>query len=607
MKKSIALILIILLNISFFISCGGSASKIAKLVPEDAVLFVQAVNPDGVFEEVDQFLKVSKLNTLSGGKSSKMVFSEIIATAGLSIEQIDTTQPVGMVILMKGGFEPEPQTAMLLPIVADTDVGSLERSVAPMGMKVKKIDNYAVFTDSEELFEKYPLDKNLDLSSLSKYEENSVTMYIGMKTIMEKFGPIIKGTIGMAKGMIGPETYGTAMEPAMAETMGKLVDFYFELVLKIIDIVKNVKNITYCVSVDEEGAEILSTTDVFKDNYVADFISAAGTEGDLKDYTKYLPENYMMTGISNINPEAVKTVSDAVIDMLAVSDLIKEADTAGLKKISENMLDSMGYKSAFAFDMKFDTEMLTGMSTDSTLQDPGDLKSILGDAVQFNLICVYELKDAGLMRDTMRESLNGGLITGVVNDIYRDLGMKISISLREKVVENGFEYDIVSYDLDISGLLESSLSGASLEDKFQMQLMNEMISAMMENFNLYIHYTDNQCFMTMGGEGPGFLKSLVGNDSYTNGNISESEAFSSVLENISADSNYFFQISIPSFVNMFVSSVSEGNAVLDMPNTTGLVSYGKFKDSKMEGIIRYPSNEIAWLVTNMGTFMTLGM
>lgn len=601
--KKINLILIIT---CFFIACGGRTSKIEKLVPEDAVFFIQAENPDGVFEEADAFLDSAQLSMFSGGKSSKMIFSEIVAGSGINLEQVNTAHPVGMALIIKGGFSPEPQFVMLIPL-AENDISSIENAVKPMGFIVKNVENYAVITGTEEIADKYPLEKHLDLSSLSKYEEKSITAYIGMKTIMLKFGPMISGGLGMAKGMLSPQMYGSEMDPAMAGMVGKLIDFYFALLEKIIDIAKKLDNLTYSVAANAEGVEISSTTEVARDNYVSDFVNASGTDGDIKEYAKYLPDDYMFTMLGNINPEVLKMIGIGMIDMLSDASIVDQADVTGLKKISSDLYDAMGYKTAAAFDMNFNMELFTGMSDMSTIQDPADISSILGEALKINLIAVYELKDTELFRSAMKEMINGGIISGIVNNLYRDLGIKFNISLREKVVENGFEYDIVNYDMDLSGLLEV-MAEDSLESKFQMQMISAMLDALMDNFNLYIHYTDNQCFMTMGREdGPGYLKSLVDNNSYIDGSIAESEAFINVLKDVKPDNNYFFQISVVDLVDLIISAASRGAVnSLNITDTTGLVSYGKFADNKMEGKVLYSSKEIAGFVSNMGVFMSLG-
>jgi hypothetical protein len=451
----------------------------------------------------------------------------------------------------------------------------------------------------------YPLDKYLDLSSLSKYKEDSITVYIGMDTIMEKFGPLITGGIGMAKGMFSPGMYDPGMDPAMAGTIEKVLDFYFTLVIKIVDIAKNINNLTYGAAVNAEGAEIKSAADVMPDNYVADFVNAAGSGGNIKEYAKYLPDNYMVTMLGNIEPEAVKMLGLGMLDMFADASFFDTADLNAVKKVSSEMYDAMGKRTAAAFNIDFDMGLLEGISGDVTMQNPADIKSMLAEAVKIDLITVYELKDSVVFRNSMREMINGGLVSKLVNNFYRELGMRLSVSMREKVVEKGFEYDIVSYAFDMSEFIKN-MSGGDLEDKFQMQLMNEMLSAVMEKFDVYIHYTDNQCFMTMGN--PEFLKSIVENNSYTEGNIAESEAFKESLEEIPDDSNYFFQLSIAGLVDLFTSTVSgERLNSLKISDTTGLVMYGRFSDNKMEGTVKYPSNEIAGFVSNIGMLMTLEM
>ena len=115
--------------------------------------------------------------------------------------------------------------------------------------------------------------------------------------------------------------------------------------------------------------------------------------------------------------------------------------------------------------------------------------------------------------------------------------------------------------------------------------------------------------MAMGNDGLELLKSIVKNDSYTGGNMSESDVFKDVLSNVSSDSNYFFQFSVTDFMDMMLASaISEGQVnSLNITDTTGLVGYGRYADNTMEGTIEYSSEEIAGIISNAGILMSLGM
>ena len=609
MKKFFIKIIFLLIAAGFFISCGAQVSKIETLVPEDAIFFMQVKNPEGLFTDIDSFLVSTQFNMFTGSKNTKSILADAVAGSGLNLEQIDTTQPLGMAMMMSGGFAAEPEPIVFIPMVnPDSDIKSLESTLAPLSIIVKRVDNYAILITSSEIAESYPLSTHLDLSSLSKYEDNSITAFINMKSIMVKFGPMITGGLGMVKSMLGPEMYGADSDPATIALLSKFIDMYFAFIEKFIDIAKYINDLSYSAAVNAMGVQIKSSSSVMEGNYVADFINAAGTNSDIKDYAKYLPDNYMFSGIGNMNPEAMRMLGIGMLDILTEVSIFDEADINELIQASNKLYDAMGSKTAFAMDFKIDMSLLTDMSDLATLQDPADINSILGEAFSFDMIAVYELTDPDLFRNTMEDIVNGGLVSKIINSIYRDLGMKFSASYRDKVVENGFEYDILSYDIDISDFFAGMFDDGSLEAKFQMQMMSMIIDVLMEKFKYYLHFTDTQCFMTMSNDGLGLLKSLVDKDSYTGGNMAESAVFKDVFTDIPAVSNYIFQFSVTNLMDLVVSALSGGQInSLNITDTTGLIGYGRFADNTIEGTIEYPAAEIAGFISNMGVLMSLGM
>ncbi len=609
MKKFIFKIIFLLIIIGFFISCGEQVSKIATLVPEEAVFFIMAENPDALFLEIDAFFESSSINLFTGSREVKLLFGDVISSSGMNLEWVDTTKPFGIAVLISSGFPGEPEPIILMPLAnADSDIEAIESFASPKGIIVKRVENYAILASSTDITEMYPLSAYLDLSSLSKYEDNSVTAYINMKSIMTKYGPMITGGLGMAKSMLGPEMTGMDTNPANAALFSQIIDFYFVLIEKIIDVAKNINDISYSTAVNAKGVQLKSSSSVMEDSYVADFVNKAGADGDIKGYAKYLPDDYMFTVLGNMNPEAAKMVGMGMLDALAELSFIDSADMDELNQMVNNIYDSLGSKTAAAVDFKFNMGLLAGLTDMTSVEeDPASMTALFDDAISFDMIAVYELRDADLFRNTYKDAINGGLITKIINGFYEDIGMKFSLTYRENVAENGFEYDILSYDIYFSQFFES-MGDDSPEAKIQMQMAGMFMDVLMEKFNFYLHYKDNQCFMAMGADGLELLKSLVENDSYTGGNMSESAVFTDILANVPADSNYFFQFSVTGFMDMLVSTISGGQMnSLNITDTTGLIGYGKFADNAMEGAIEYSSEEIAGLISNAGALMSLGM
>ena len=306
MKKIILLTGLCLFIAMLFFSCGAAqgTKAIEKFVSKDSIAYVHIANGEELFEKTDGFIENTGLSKFAS-RGLKSVIKMAIAMQGsqFDFEWFDLTKPIGVIILSENADS--PGSILLCPVKnGDQDMESIIKLAESIGMKgTEKYDNYAVMFSDEALKDNFPPEETLDVSLLNDYDPGSISYYVNPTNIFISAG-VTGADLKEKLTESLEESYELSRSYGLQQPGGEdSIKASSEMIGKLIDVVEQCMDCYFSLLADGNGIAYKSSLFFEEGKWFADFCSKIESASGIKEYGKYLPDNYRFSGISNINPE----------------------------------------------------------------------------------------------------------------------------------------------------------------------------------------------------------------------------------------------------------------------------------------------------------------
>jgi len=530
--------------LSVFASCAGSEEAIAKLVPEDALLYAQVSNPELFLSNTDAFIANVGLSMFMGGKNLESTLASVPDLGWSDLKKaVDLKRPLGMV--MSGASMDNPSIRLLVPVI---DIKSLTSLLESKNAKViGPFNGYAVVFPNEGEAPVYPLAKHMDISLLKAYPAHSVAMIMSYNKI---FTPEMLSSLDEESGPAKP----------------------FIGIMK--DMIASMDKIAFAVAVDGKTVSLKEDLTYVKGSAYEKMGTMYGEAGRLA-YLPRLTTSEMLGVVSNA---AIKdtAIFGSLMKPLFTLIGISETDGAAIIALVNESTANFGGQGFASIDVDY--------------QGPADAEPLdIMKGLSLNVTAASDLKSSDTAKAQLKKGidLSNTLITsimaklmaaekGVESMTAADLPVTFSFALLENQNESGVAHDQIQF----SYLAQDPAIADETSFAEGMDLIRKLIDTR-------IAYKDNVQYFSMGTNSLENLKAIQ-SATPAGKSISSMEAYKALSVFLHEKPSMVMHINIARIANMV--SKNSGTALNlneDVPGLLASVAYTE----KSTGISMVVSND----------------
>jgi hypothetical protein len=583
----------------FFCTPTGSPEQgisIEKLVPENAIAYIQIKDLDALFTNVENFTEpmAGLKNFIPPGMSLKDMASSSIAMMGKisNLYWIDYSSTAGAAIVGPEGDNQEPIVYLMIPALDDEeykeilktkkDVLSLDDaaieeqgkieyvlnqlralpSVEGTTQEFKQVKNYIVASNHPEGLTKYPPTKTLDISSLDQYEKGSLTFYYNNGAVLNQYGSTLDSLSSLARmGMQSQD-----------EITKQQTELGVQVIDKIVDMVKQLLETNVGITLNEAGVKIASETQFEAGKSVSQFCSKFEPAIGTKEFLKYLPADYLVNMVCNANPSAFEELIGWYGDVLHLF-VQDEAVVNELKSIFNESLKLFGKRFAMGMDISMDIASIQAMDDLQSKDNPPspEMMEQFMNYFKVGVVGAIEITDYAKYMEFAESMLTNEALKKLIATTYHPMGMDLSFSLEEQT-EGDFTYHQMLFNIEIIEPTEDQPDMMNIDPE-DIPAVQELLGALLQKFGVYFHHKDGIMYMIMDTQGDpiAILKEMVETNQYPGLTLANSPYMESHLRNLPDDCHMIGNLSINRVFSILSQIPDLGVPHLNLEGAPGLI------------------------------------
>ena len=397
---SFAFILITIISISSYASASFEITPdIDTLVPDNALIYFQIANPYELTSSADAFLKKTGINEILNNMSLLDFISMNLDSkdSGLSMDYLNLNHPIGVAIFPNSGKfrnSTDVEYIVFIPIKNNLEILEMLANFPKEETIWYKIHmNYLVFFSSKILKDNFPSNKIVNLSTLDKYSEDSLSIYYDTQGIINTFG------FDTAK-IIEKLEYNNSDEGELAS---RIIQGYLNLFNEMDSSFSNIK-------IDRNGISL--ERDLFFSEKIEGMLRSFKQRDDIKKWEAYLPKEGIFQSIYSLDSNGSKQILGYIMDYL----FPESEDNPKMLELKQNiniLSQYSGNGGAFSFNII--------PSANETGEFPFDI----------SINMVTELSDSDTYLNEFRNLYSSQSVNNIMNNLYSDSGFKIQLKMEE--------------------------------------------------------------------------------------------------------------------------------------------------------------------------------
>jgi hypothetical protein len=587
----------LILFAALMVSCA-QRSELASLVPENAAFFVQVTSVEKLFTNIDEFVKEIGSQALLNNQSVKETIDQALKSENetLSLSMFDLSKPVGLALVLPGVNEEDPTPIVYLPVKnMKEDFDKIVEAFGGDTSKVVKAGSYAViYDDPNEM--KFPPEKSLDISSLSKYKNGSVSFLVNATGIVAQYGAMLDA--GLKEGLKELES----AEGAEAQATDAL---FQKIGAALIDAVKQTESLDGSLYLSKSGLETYGTMSFLKDKGLAEFAAALAASKGTASFVKYLPLDSLIAVSANMSPKAQKLASDYSTELLGAMPGMTPADLAFSRRNTEQALKLSGEKSAASFDFGMDIARIEALGAEAG-EDPTAIANGVFDAISMKVVMAGSSTDAPAYLNFMATMFQDPSYKAIMSQTASSTGIGIEFVAEDKT-EGDLAYKLMKMKMSVTDAEKLGI-GSSAEEK---TIMAAVFDSASNKFPFYMSSRKGVYFMAVGDEGLPMLGELVKNDKHPE-NLSKDAAFAAFSRLAGDDGQVLARLSTNKLLGLlttFAGAATGESQSYAMPaeSNQGLWMMARARGNSIQTVGFWGAKDIS-AVVQQGTslFMTFG-
>ncbi|MBN1413194.1 MAG: hypothetical protein JW969_20305 [Spirochaetales bacterium] len=536
--KKIVICLFSLILIFLGVTCTtlqNNLSKIEKLVPADAVFYINVTSFDDLLTDADEFLEETGQKVLVQNMPVKDYIIALMEDEKDKklIDYFDLSQPFGMAIML-GEHDPAENVwpVLYMPLLdpeVNYEILVSEYFKESANMPSELVDNY-IIVHSPELPEKYlNPEQTINLSQFKNYRTGSVAAYLDL----EKLWNIIKtDNPNPASDLMKLPGLGDELTFSQRKLFGQILN----------DLLNQLGNITSCfinVYANKAGFGASTHVAVKKDSEIQKILNDVKPGPRIMDILNYIPANYLFSGSSSFSPEAQYKIGEKInkifLGLIEIPEDIREAYLGNQRSLSK----TLGQRSAYAFDFDVDMDMIMKFARNFESGNGPDLNAIkkflTSDFFTLKLIGVQELRDADGYRTALQNVFNDPLLKSILDEI----NVKLIIQYQTNRTENSFTFDSIDFAVKMD-MLESGMNSEGI-------ILNAALSFLTSKLHYYLHFKDSKCYFFFGTGKVEQLRKFVEDEGFPENNLASN---ADVRERIKPGTNFAGHFSVTKLAAM---------------------------------------------------------
>jgi hypothetical protein len=423
----------------------SKSDQLLKVVPAEAVFYIQINNFDNAMNQIDQFL-MGALPMPMG--VSMLVRGQLINMLGSpQLNGLNTSGNFAIFgVATSGDSEqvsqvPEMFVGMLAPVTDykqlidgnpnctqpdDKGVSEITKNGTPI-MLVMKTGDYALLSWTKDYDKLVAMTKGISTAEakglagtlkpgqIKEAMESPIWAYCNIQQVSKTFGPLITNKINEMKTMM--KSFEESGQQGPFGNMQNILNMY----MTVIDILlKETQSLSIAINPKPNVLNITKTISAIPETKMAKmFVSDASSQKE-NPLLVYLEDGAIMNYGCNMNTSFMKQLQASSIDIMAAmgGDTISDANIAKMKALTNDVLNCLNGPAAY-----------------SVLVDPNSKPP-------FVIKYVIALKDTEKFEPLIEEAAKMMTTSGIM-DFYKSLGIESSFEIK-RGVEN---YKGVSIDL----------------------------------------------------------------------------------------------------------------------------------------------------------------
>jgi hypothetical protein len=577
-KRLLTIFFVVL--ICFGITTIATSEDLSQLVPPETIVYFQFPNPDQFFQGIDDIYQRTGLAEELDDIQSIYEFTlrELQDEMGVDdLSWLDRSHPMGITLFQSDEklTEERPYVALFLPLLNSTqffDMVERQRDQVALfeAFPVReRFGNYVGMLSSPEAQSLIPPISPYNMGTLQGYPSDSFQISLHLPRLLKSAHVDIKERIEHLESGILDDGY------AMQTRFRNLNHMIQIELLKLIDEIKWIQS---AGSLNATGGRIFADIDYKQEGWVTRFGQHIQTNSDITSFLKYLPDDFLFSTITNLDPESMRDLISDYMFYILGSLTTSEEQQRAIKELTDRYFQTLGTRTAMALGMDIDFDSLFAMMNGgggNVLAQMGQINQFI-DQFFINMVMVQEVRNEASYKQMLRTLLTHPALIGSLNALLADLGVKFELQYQENQRTQGFVHDAITISITEFAPTDNVMINAMILD---------IVNRILEKLTIYVHYRESKAFMTMGKDALTTLKGLVTNQRYPSHPMNESYGIQPFLREMPADANLFTQFSILGLIkilNSMPQNTSPFNSVQIPSNMRipGMVGYANILDQR---------------------------
>ena len=472
MKNKIYFITLILIFVISFSAFGSANFEITPdidtLIPENALIYFQILNPDELMLNLDYFLSKTGINGMLGNMPLKDLLTMLLESedTGISLDYFNLSHPLGFAVLPPSGKfsnSDDVEFMVFLPINNTMDILKLVSNTPESDNTWYTIFmNYLVYFSSKELKDDFPSNEIIDLSALDKYSNDSLSIYYDVQGLFETFGAEIPAVMKELENNNSGD----------GDLTVKIIEGYFNIFYKIDSFFSNIR-------IDRKGISLQS--DMFFSEDTERLLSSFNNSNDIQKWGSYLPEEGLFQSIYSLDSKDSRLIMDKIMDYL-FPEIDNDPMLIELKEYMNFTSQHTGNGGAFSIDI--------GPSVSKSENE------IFPFDISFSM--VSELLDSDTFLKEFRNFYSSQSLNNIMNSLYSDSEYQIMINMEEIRLNEISPVFKIKYELRERRTKSSNT-------------LNEMdpVISFLNNIEFWYYFAEGKMYSYMGSKGIKGLKETI--------------------------------------------------------------------------------------------------
>lgn len=571
---------VLCLMVMLLFSCStmpGKVNPLEKLVPADAVIFVEVRDFGAVLTNFDDFTRGTVLESMIGIEGSQTVMTRGLMDMGISTEWVDLTGSFGIAILpSEGGLVSEPNIIGLLPLADLKNFDNIKEAVGEK-FAVKLVDDYAVICSRLETCDALPVKRGLDLSPFSGADRGDIIYYIDFHSYLKSLGinmDALRATVSMV--LMSTET---KMDEKYVKLGSNILSMFF-------DFFEQIDKAYFRFALDGAGLTSMSSL-YYKDGMgIAEWGKKLTPKTGIKDSLTYMRSDSLISSVLNIEQSSLEDfyryAFDKILGGLGLEEAVLEDYLALTMDLCKNFNDT----DSMSFDLSYNWDKLKTIAGHLSGEKMGDIS--YADIFDFSMIGVTSITNKEDVQKAYMEYMTSGLVSSIF-EIYDDLyGISTKVIWEPRLDADGFMYDRMSLEVTETG------GGSMYADPAVQALLTRVIKDLFNQLKIYMAYNEDEMFIVTGGGGLDTLKQLVEGKLPGNGkSLGETRSFKEIRGRIPADAQMISSFSPVRLINIVAEFPGLNMAPIILDEAPGMVGYIKIEGNRWDSLDFLAKEEIA--------------